>query len=195
MAISENKYYVYMHTTPNNKRYIGITRQTLEKRWRKGFSYRTQYFSRAIKKYGWDNIKHEVLFENLTEEEAKQKEIELIKKYKSNNRHYGYNITSGGNTISVYGFTKEHRENLSKAHKGNIPWNKGKKLSEETIQKIKATRKRKKVLCITNGIVYNSVKEAGDALKINVKYISAVCRNKAKTTNGYSFKYLSEVLV
>lgn len=55
-------------------------------------------FFNAINKYGWDNIKHEVLFENLTKEQAEQKEIELIAIYKSNNKKYGYNIENGGNS-------------------------------------------------------------------------------------------------
>lgn len=194
MAIADKKYCVYMHTTPSGKIYIGITRQLVKKRWGNGNRYSTQYFSRAIKKYGWENIKHEVLFENLTEKEAKQKEMELIKKYKSNNKDYGYNITAGGDTISELGFTKEHREKISKALKGNIPWNKGKKLSQKQIQRIKETRKRKKVLCISNGQLYNSVKEAGDTLNINVKYISSVCRHKTKTTRGLRFMYVSEVI-
>lgn len=32
-------YTVYMHTTPNGKRYIGITAQTVERRWQNGYGY------------------------------------------------------------------------------------------------------------------------------------------------------------
>lgn len=54
---------VYKHTTPSQKIYIGITSMSTSKRWgHKGYGYRNQpYFYRAILKYGWDNIKHEVL--------------------------------------------------------------------------------------------------------------------------------------
>lgn len=51
----------------------------------------------AIDKYGWENIKHEILYEGLTKEQAEQKEIELIAKYKSNDLKHGYNIANGGN--------------------------------------------------------------------------------------------------
>ena len=30
------KYFVYIHIFPNNKKYIGITSQTTQRRWRKG---------------------------------------------------------------------------------------------------------------------------------------------------------------
>lgn len=87
-----------MHIFPNNKVYIGVTKQKPEYRWRNGTKYSdNQYMKNAIKKYGWKNIKHIILFENLTKEEAEQKEIELIKKYKANIREYGYNILAGGN--------------------------------------------------------------------------------------------------
>ena len=81
-----SNYIVYKHTSPSNKVYIGITSQTPERRWRKdGKGYKTHiYFWNAIKKYGWNNFKHEVLFSGLTKEEAEQKEIELIAYYKSN---------------------------------------------------------------------------------------------------------------
>lgn len=92
-------YKVYMHTSPNEKKYIGITRQEKpEKRWgSNGCGYMDNaYFWRAIQKYGWNNFQHEILFENLTKEEAEQKEIDLIAEYQSNKTEFGYNISSGG---------------------------------------------------------------------------------------------------
>lgn len=112
-------YKVYVHIFPNGKKYIGITKQEVEKRWLKGNGYKeNKYMFRAIKKYGWENIKHIVLFENLTKEEAEQKEIELIKFFKSNERQYGYNIQNGGNCIGT--FSEETKKKISKALKGNI---------------------------------------------------------------------------
>lgn len=120
-------YKVYMHTCPNNKVYVGLTRQPIEKRWGKGKNYQnTPYFYNAIKKYGWDNIKHEVLFENLTKQEAEQKEIELIALYNSSNRNFGYNIERGGK--AGYRLTPEIREKMSKAARGRP-------VSEETRKK------------------------------------------------------------
>jgi predicted GIY-YIG superfamily endonuclease len=94
----EKLYTVYMHTSPNNKRYIGITTQTLKRRWGKnGYGYvDNEYFWKAINKYGWDNFSHEILFEDLSRDEALKKEIELIAFYDTTNPDKGYNITAGG---------------------------------------------------------------------------------------------------
>lgn len=94
----DKNFKVYMHTSPNNKRYIGITCQRPIKRWGgNGCGYvGNEYFWRAIQKYGWDNFQHEILFECLTKEEAEQKEIELIAYYDTTNSSKGYNMTAGG---------------------------------------------------------------------------------------------------
>lgn len=93
-------YTVYKHTCPNGKIYIGITKRNVEKRWLNGKGYERQPpFYNAILKYGWDNIDHEILFENLTKEEACEKEVEMIAYYKSHDRRYDYNDTIGGDNI------------------------------------------------------------------------------------------------
>lgn len=102
----ERSWKLYIHTVPKeisvydyDKYYIGITHNSLKKRWGKhGQGYKGQTFYRAIEKYGWDNIKHDVLYENLTQEEAENLEIYLIEKYKSYDSRYGYNASYGGLT-------------------------------------------------------------------------------------------------
>lgn len=98
---NERKYCVYKHTSPSNKVYIGITKN-LKQRWgANGKHYiKNNHFVRAINKYGWDNFKHEILFNNLTINEAKSKEIELIAYYDSTNPTKGYNISLGGDIMS-----------------------------------------------------------------------------------------------
>lgn len=106
---------VYKHTAPNGKVYIGITSQTTERRWRNGNGYRScTYFYRAIQKYGWDNIKHEILLDGLSKEEACERERFYISIYDSANQNFGYNLDNGGSV--------------------------GKKLSEEQIEKMKMFR-------------------------------------------------------
>lgn len=103
------KYVVYMHTNKiNNKKYIGITCQKLLRRFRSDGSGYEQCFRfwKAIQKYGWENFEHEVLFEDLTQEEAEQKEIELISFYNTTNPKFGYNICLGGNLMSQESINK-----------------------------------------------------------------------------------------
>lgn len=93
----KNDFKVYKHTSPSGKCYIGITRQEVSKRWKNGKGYDACIaFARAIKKYGWCNIKHEILFDGLSKDEACRIEAALIEKYHSNDPSHGYNITSGG---------------------------------------------------------------------------------------------------
>ena len=128
-----NNYVVYRHTAPSGKVYIGITQQELSKRWKKGFGYKDNpYFFKAIQKYGWENIRHEVLFDSLTKEEAEQIEVRLINEYDSANRDNGYNIALGGNankptqeskekaSVSLKAFwsDNENRKRMSKAMRG-----------------------------------------------------------------------------
>ena len=97
--MSDRNFYVYKHTSPSNKVYIGITINP-KKRWNKSHYKYNEHFNNAINKYGWNNFKHEILFSGLTVDEAKQKEIELISYYDSTNPFKGYNISLGGDTIS-----------------------------------------------------------------------------------------------
>lgn len=68
IIIENGNYTVYMHTNKTNlKRYIGITGQTVQERWRDGKGYKSCIlFNRAIQKYGWDGFEHEIVASNLT---------------------------------------------------------------------------------------------------------------------------------
>jgi len=93
--MDDSGFSVYKHTSPNGKVYIGITGRNPEKRWKSGYAHNSHFHS-AIKKYGWDNLKHEIVFCGLSEEEAKKSETELIARYKSADPKFGYNKTDGG---------------------------------------------------------------------------------------------------
>lgn len=125
---------VYMHVTPSNKRYIGITSKNVAERFgTNGCLYRNQIFGRAIKKYGWSNIEHIILAENLTEEDAKNLEIDMIAKYDTTNPKYGYNQSIGGDVPVILG--KQHSEETKKKIRES---NLGKEVPIETRQKISA---------------------------------------------------------
>ena len=125
-------YTVYAHKTPNNKYYIGITHLKPNCRFGKnGYGYHEcTLFWRAIQKYGWDNIEHIILFENLSKEMACLCEQYLIAKYHTNESNYGYNNSLGGESGS-YGhkMSEESKQKIIKALTGRP-------VSEETRRKI-----------------------------------------------------------
>ena len=125
-----NTYCVYCHTTPSNRKYVGISCDA-KKRWNEGRGYSKNYiFYRAIKKYGWDNIKHEILYDGLTLEEAKDIEERLIAEWHLTDIEHGYNLVSARSGIS-----EESHKRMSNARKGNNYCN-GRVLSEESRLKI-----------------------------------------------------------
>lgn len=110
-----NDYKVYCHTSPSGKRYVGISNNP-EKRWNNGKGYIKNYlFYRAIEKYGWNNFTHEILYENLSIDEAGEIEKKLISEWNLTDPNYGYNLREGGNGK----FSKYSRYLMSKARKGN----------------------------------------------------------------------------
>ena len=211
-------YIVYMHLCPNGKRYIGITSNTIQKRWGNGCNYkRNKHFYNAIKKYGWNNIEHIILYENVSKEFACEKEIELISKYKSNDKRYGYNCSIGGEINKGYHiyFTKEHKQKISNSLIGKtlseetknkiriarakqIPPMKGKHWSKEMRKKLSLARKDKKAIlqCDMNGIPIREWEslmsieyELKPLININRANISECCKGKRKTHKGFIWKY------
>lgn len=112
--MANKKWCVYKHTAPNGKVYIGITSQSPNRRWREGDGYKNNiYFYRAIQKYGWNNIRHEIIEKFLTEEQANLREIYYINQLNSNNPKYGYNIRNGGNAGKLSEETKSKLSNIA----------------------------------------------------------------------------------
>lgn len=138
----EDNYIVYMHISPSNKRYIGLTSQKVEDRWRTGKGYRyNNHFFNAINKYGWNNFKHIIIAKGLDKDEAKWLEMELIKILDTTNPDKGYNILMGGQTNEkennpFYG--KHHSEETKKILSEQ---RKGMTYSQETKDKLSAMRK------------------------------------------------------
>lgn len=178
-------YCVYVHTFPNGKRYVGITSQRPEKRWKNGHAYQNQrYVWNAINKYGWHNIKHDVLYEGLTKFEACAIEQALIAEWKTATKEFGYNLSTGGECSATgHKVSAETRKRMSESHKGKNTWAKGRKNPSVS------ERCSKAVVCVETNVVYRNGREASEMTGINRGNINQCCLGNRKTARGYHWRY------
>lgn len=195
-------YTVYKHTSPLGKVYIGITKRKPEYRWNKGKGYRKDQllFYRAIKKYGWDNFTHEILYTRLSEKDAKNIEISLIRQYKS--LGMSYNITDGGDGgRGLHNKRKkmsdETKLKMSKSRKGLLAGNKnpmyGRHETNPAYGKFgkehPASKKVYQYDLLGNFIKeWDCLSDVQRHLNILVTHITACCNGRQKTAGGYIWK-------
>lgn len=117
----------------NHKVYIGISSKSPKRRWthhlfkaKQGSQYSLH---RAMRKYGVNNFRMEVLATALDAEHLKELEVKFISLHNSKSP-LGYNMTNGGDGTKGLTHSKEAKNKI-----GTF-W-KGKKKSEETKQKIR----------------------------------------------------------
>ena len=201
MQINNDSYCVYIHTFPNGKVYVGITCTAPERRWRAdGSGYRKQpVIYHAIKKYGWENINHEIAASNLTKDEACKFEMLLIDKLKSNQHEFGYNVDNGGQTSGSH--SHETLEKMRKSMLGEKNHNYGKEFSKETRERLSLSHKGKKtgadnpaaksVLCIETGEIFPTTVSAAKAVNVSRGTICSCLLGRSKTAGGYHWKYAS----
>lgn len=123
---------IYKYTSPNGKVYIGQTLNEKSRKWKHkkdAENGRQTYFAKAIRKYGFDNFKYEVIIKfNPTYDYKKlvrvlnKLEKRYIKLYNSTNSSLGYNLMTGGeNSIHTEGTKQKIREQiLSRPEEWNI---------------------------------------------------------------------------
>lgn len=190
-----NNYIVYKHTNKTNgKVYIGITSQRIQDRWKGGSGYRSQHFSRAIKKYGWDGFTHEVVAENLSKEDACELERILIKAYKATEPNHGYNQALGGEGGGMYNkhHTESAKEKIRKARKRDGFTEEHKRHISESKQGVKHHMAKKVYQYTKDGEFireWDYMSLASKELNINKANIGEVCHGNRKTAGGYIWKY------
>lgn len=195
-------YSVYCHTNKvNGKKYIGITKRSPEKRWANGYGYKNnKHFFSSIEKYGWDCFSHEVLYSNLSFEDACAIEKEMIKKYDSSNPEKGYNIDLGGK--SVESISEAHKKAISKSRIGKPHPHKGRPLTgeksptfgthrNEYVKQKTREANSKKVECVETGEIYSSGVEASKCFGVTASSICYSCKT-GKPTKGFHFRLCSE---
>ena len=114
---------IYKYTSPSGKVYIG---KTTDEKSRKS-KHKTNsvklntHFAKAIRKYGFENFKYEVLIKFKPTLDIKKLdrvlnklEIRYIKLYNSQSPSCGYNLTLGGDGSYGYKHTEETKQKLKK---------------------------------------------------------------------------------
>lgn len=195
---------IYRHVSPIGRVYVGITSQDVETRWRHGDNYRNStYFKRAIRKYGWKNFKHEILFTNVEEERAKRLEIELIRHYKG--LGISYNLTNRGDGTNGYHHTDEYKQFKSQQMKEFFSTERGKEICAKggkTNLGKKYNRKsgftkgdyQVRIVCqySLEGVLLNKFKSVSDASRktgANNCQIGKCLRGKAITAKNFIWRY------
>jgi len=184
-----NNFTLYVHISPNGKRYVGITSKTVNQRWCNGQGYVGQPFYNAIKKYGWNNIEHKILATGLSKEDAEIAEIKCIKKWKTTDRLYGYNTTRGGNTGgAILMKTDKARKEMSDLIRN--------KLKTDPVYaenwKNAVDKKKIQIRCVETGDVFQSIANAAAKFEVQRKSIGETLRGSADKVHGYSFEYVDD---
>tara|TARA_R110000796_G_scaffold51594_3_gene121778 strand:- start:2227 stop:2919 length:693 start_codon:yes stop_codon:yes gene_type:complete len=143
--------------THNNPRYLGSGK----------------LLQKAVKKYGRENFKKEILEECKTLEELKERELYWIQKYNAKESKEFYNMIDTMTPTQRPHLTEEHKRNIGLANKGK----KRQPTPQETIDKRVATRK-------TNGYRHSSetrkkIAEANTGRKVSAA--SKAKMSKAKS--------------
>lgn len=191
-------FYTYAHYTPDTKQlfYIGKGQR---KRFKQSYA-RTTWWHNKVKKHG--GFEAVILAYWKTEQEAFEHEKFLIALFKPQL----VNLSSGGEGAAGVKRSKKACEAVSKALKGRPLTEErkkniskaltGRKLdpataqkSREHLEKIRQAQK-KKVLCLTDGKVYESVTDASKQLGIDASSIVKVCKGKMKKAGKKEFTYV-----
>lgn len=151
----KNDYKVYVHIFPNGKRYVGCTGTSLKTRWNGGLGYREQpNVFEAILKFGWNNIKHYVVFDNLTKNEAMFYEAMLIYGWKTYRKSIGYNTiipkVKSIDDVNCPTFRECNKHQIDDIYEESI---------DDRLNEIveRPSYKTKKVRCITTGEIFDDV--------------------------------------
>lgn len=169
--------------TINNKVYIGQTIYPLHIRKSQHersyvYGYKTA-FSNAIKKYGKENFKWEVIYETNSIEDLNEKESYYIEYYDSLVTKNGYNLKGGGGNDFL---TQEVKIKIRESQLGekNHMFGKRGELNPTS----------KKVINITTNMIFGSASEAARYDETNFSHVCAVCRGSRGSTKGNVYRYL-----
>ena len=170
-------YTIYKAISPSGKIYIGYTKDLRKRKWGHNGAANAgnnNHICAAIRKYGFKTIEWVILDENLTLEEAKNKEIGYIKEYDSFKK--GYNMTHGGDTVDVEKVIARYKDvklrELLSLRKGVKPF----------------------YICDLKGNIieeFRSIALCTEKYRLQGSNIGRCLKNNRKTHKGYTFRYVS----
>lgn len=189
-------YTVYLHTNKiNGKKYIGMTCQPPEKRWKNGNGYKNNNsFLSDIEKYGWKSFEHKIIASNLSEIEASVIERIIIELFNLVDKENVYNKMIGGLKSGMKGkhhkestkemissarkkggFSEEHKKHISEAKKG---------INHHFAKPVYQYKKDGTFLK-----KWDYMTKASETLNICKTSISSCCLGHRKSAGGYVWSY------
>ncbi len=183
----------------NGKVYIGQTIRDVDRRLQVHFAkldrqyHNNNYLQNAYNKYGKNNFRTTIV-EECGLSEIDEKEIEWIRYYKEKN--LSYNLEDGGNLRKIV--SKETREKLKKSTRETWANNVIRNKRIKNMPRGKDNYNSRKVICLNDMKVFESMTEAGEYYKLSLKQIhqnasgrNPYCYNQDRTKR-FAFEYYEE---
>jgi DNA-binding Lrp family transcriptional regulator len=187
----ENKYFGFVYETTNlinGKKYIGKCIFSRKNNW-ENYLGSGVYLKRAIKKYGKENFKREIIFLAIDKKELEEIEEFIIRFHDAvtSERYYNLKETSiGGDTFTNHPNREERLKKVSENSKGsNNPMYK----REKTQAFFDSIKKANSIKICVDGVIYSSLTECSVLLGINTTTVNYRLRS-----NGFpNYYYLEDV--
>ena len=217
---ADRPFYIYCHTSPSGKRYIGQTCLEPHIRWNNGHGYdNCTLMHRAIEKYGWENFQHDIICVVHSRKVADLFEQYYIEKYKSFKDENGYNLTKGGAGVvgctwdeerkkqrsemisgennPMYGHhhTKEVCEKMSRERKG-VPLKPEhrEKVTRAILEQVEKQKVPIRQLDLDGNLIrtYPSFSDMEQETGFGHSYVVNCCKGKANTAYGFRWEYVDD---
>lgn len=199
--VHDREYTVYQHINKHNgKRYVGITAQPIDRRWRNGQGYEgSNRFYPAICKYGWDGFEHEIIATGLSKEAAEEMEVCLIEEFHLMDSRYGYNIQKGGQCFAGHSEesnamnAEKHRnpseETRQRMHDGCIRRYGSEEKMRERMSELNKMHRTKPVVCIDSGEFFVGTRDAMRKTGIEHSSVRLACTGVYQKAGGMRWRY------
>lgn len=179
------KHYVIYKIVDNETQkavYVGQTTKTLRERFYIHCTQKGKAMYEPISLHGKDNFSIVAIDESNSKKEALLKEAFWTLAMSQDNHLYNDDIASIP--------SQKHRDKLSRSnigkhnHKGcNNPMF-GKRFTDDEKMRMSSTQKRKKVLCVTTGEVFEGIGIAARKYNVHSANISNCCKGRCKSTGN-----------